>query len=339
MTEPLRISAADLANVPTQQTPPQQAPPPVEADSGSGAFWRSAWFYNPCAGLVAALIAGLLSELMFHATGAIEALDYSGLESEFDVVVVYAGIALTGGLIAAALASIELWVVRSNQRATLAAMIGGACGAVAGPVSFIAAGIVLMFLYEVFGSAVDSLAGATAFRAAAWLVFGAGIGAAAALPAKQAKLLLVSTAGGAAGGLVAGLTFDPLVLLTDMGGVSRIVGFALFAMCIGVAITSPTTIVRTAWLRVSAGPLAGKQFMLYRDSTSIGSLYESDVFLFKDPHVQSCHAVITRTATGYQLRPAGPVTINGRLLTVATLLAIGDQIQVGGTLFEYHARS
>jgi hypothetical protein len=47
------------------------------------------------------------------------------------------------------------------------------------------------------------------------------------------------------------------------------------------------------WLYVVAGPLAGKQFILYKSETSIGSRQESDIYLFKDPNILPRHAVIS----------------------------------------------
>ena len=51
---------------------------------------------------------------------------------------------------------------------------------------------------------------------------------------------------------------------------------------------------RTGWLKVTAGLIAGKQFILYRNPTFIGSGPECPIYLFRDPAVGRRHAAVPR---------------------------------------------
>jgi pSer/pThr/pTyr-binding forkhead associated (FHA) protein len=49
---------------------------------------------------------------------------------------------------------------------------------------------------------------------------------------------------------------------------------------------------KSAWLLMKAGPLAGKQFVLFRNPTVLGSAPKADVYLFKDESIEPRHALI-----------------------------------------------
>ena len=49
---------------------------------------------------------------------------------------------------------------------------------------------------------------------------------------------------------------------------------------------------KTAWLLMRAGPLAGKQFVMFRDTTVLGSSPKAEVYLFKDEAIEPRHALI-----------------------------------------------
>ncbi len=66
--------------------------------------------------------------------------------------------------------------------------------------------------------------------------------------------------------------------------------------------------LKDRWLYVTAGPLAGKQFILYKSETSIGSRQESDIYLFKDANILPRHAVIQINGARVQLRRAARCT-------------------------------
>jgi len=83
-----------------------------------------------------------------------------------------------------------------------------------------------------------------------------------------------------------------------------------------------------------AGPLAGKEFVLYKDPTSIGSSPKREIYLFKDPEVEPTHALIHRAGEGYEIEdqksPSG-THVNGRKVS-RQRLQNQDQIRVGQTV-------
>ena len=49
---------------------------------------------------------------------------------------------------------------------------------------------------------------------------------------------------------------------------------------------------KSAWLLMKAGPLAGKQFVVFRNPTVLGSSPKADIYLFKDEAIEPRHALI-----------------------------------------------
>ena len=51
-------------------------------------------------------------------------------------------------------------------------------------------------------------------------------------------------------------------------------------------------LARDAWLRMVAGPLAGKEFLIFKNLINVGASPKSDIYLFNDPGVAPHHATI-----------------------------------------------
>jgi hypothetical protein len=95
--------------------------------------------------------------------------------------------------------------------------------------------------------------------------------------------------------------------------------------------------LKDRWLYVSGGPLAGKQFILYKPQTRIGRDQSSDIYLFKDLAVQPQHAVIELRAGRAVLVAAAPTLVSGQPVTQRTLQN-GDLIQIGRYSFSYQEK-
>jgi predicted component of type VI protein secretion system len=94
------------------------------------------------------------------------------------------------------------------------------------------------------------------------------------------------------------------------------------------------------WLKVTAGLITGKQFILYRNPTFIGSGPECPIYLFRDPKVGKRHAAVHIVLGGFEIEnlPLGADTlINGKSVKRARLRA-GDVIQVGATKFLFQEK-
>jgi hypothetical protein len=147
--------------------------------------------------------------------------------------------------------------------------------------------------------------------------------------------------GAVLGGLTGGLLFDPisLVLTTADGQAtySRGVGFVCIGLLVGLFVGLVEGWTKTAWLLMRQGPLAGKQFILFRDTTVLGSSPKSEIYLFKDPAIEPRHAVIYNRGGRFEIEdcqtPEGTY-VNGIPIQRHWLLA-GDQIVLGKTVLEF----
>jgi hypothetical protein len=157
---------------------------------------------------------------------------------------------------------------------------------------------------------------------------------------RSRRKLLTGLAGGLVGGLVGGAAYDPLAAATgwpELGG--------LLALCaIGATAGGATGLIENAakrgWVRVTAGLIAGKQFILYRNPTFIGSGPDCQIYLFKDDKVGRRHAAIHLVPGGFELEdlPLGaPTLVNGKPAKRARLRH-GDRIGVGATTFLFQEK-
>lgn len=184
-------------------------------------------------------------------------------------------------------------------------------------------------------------------RGLAWAVVGLAVGVSQGLAAKSKKVLANGLVGGLVGGLLGGMLFDPVDRLlkgehwmepgTRGAEASRCVGFTVVGLGVGFFLGLVENLAKDAWLYMKAGPLRGKQFILYHDPTVVGSSPKCHVYLFKDPAVEPKHAHIVSHGNRHQVKdlgtPAG-IAVNGRKVK-AHVLSSGDQIRIGDTVLEY----
>src|SRR5579871_5465906 len=160
------------------------------------------------------------------------------------------------------------------------------------------------------------------------MVFGVAGGVVYGIVGQSMKKAKYGVLGGLIGAGIGGVIFDPLSFLTHGGAVSRIVGFLIFGVSTGIAMGLVESALKDRWLYVTAGPLAGKQFILYKPQTVIGSRQESDIYLFKDQTVLPQHASIEINGARVQVRALGNVYIAGQPVA-SRVLQDGDLIQIG----------
>jgi hypothetical protein len=178
-------------------------------------------------------------------------------------------------------------------------------------------------------------------RAAAWAVAAIPAGLGQGLAQRDKKVALNGLLGGVLGGLAGGLFFDPIsFVLTTADGqamASRAVGFTLIGLLVGLFVGLVEGWTKTAWLMMRQGPLAGKQFILFRDTTVLGSSPKSEIYLFKDPAIEPRHAVIYNRGGRFEIEdcqtPEGTY-VSGIPISKHTLRS-GDQIVLGKTVLEF----
>jgi len=150
--------------------------------------------------------------------------------------------------------------------------IGGAGGAVGGVIGQIA--------YGAFSGGRDVISFSAiilqiAVRAFAWGLVGLFIGLGQGVMMRAYQKIINGLIGGVVGGFLGG-------------------GMSVLGLCTGAAIGMVEEIRKEAWLTIVAGPLKGKQFIIYRSPTIIGSSPKADICLVKDPQVAPEHAHIQR---------------------------------------------
>jgi Inner membrane component of T3SS, cytoplasmic domain len=174
-------------------------------------------------------------------------------------------------------------------------------------------------------------------RGIGWAVFGVAGGLVYGIVDRSGKKIRYGILGGIIGAGLGGMIFDPISMLTATAAPSRAIGFGLFGLATGVAMGIVESALKDRWLYVAAGPLAGKQFILYKPVTAIGSSQQNDIYLFKDTSIQPQHASIELRRAQTFLHAAGPVYVSGQP-TRSRALQNGDLIQIGRYSFHFREK-
>ena len=246
---------------------------------------------------------------------------------------------VAGLFVAAALAAADRVVERDWSGAAVNGLVGATLGLIGG----LAVAMVVDRLFAVAVGGVDSAytaARQTAARSVSFGVLGLFLAAAPGVVMGSVKRMVIGMLGGLVGGLIGGLLFDPLSAAANPE-VGRLVCVASIGALAGLASALVENALKTGWLKVASGVIAGKQFVLYRDPTFIGSAPMSHIYLFRDPAVGRRHAAIHHTAAGgfevENLPPGGPTLVNGKPVSRSRLKP-GDQLSVGRTTFLFQEK-
>ncbi|HEY2352022.1 MAG TPA: FHA domain-containing protein [Candidatus Acidoferrum sp.] len=346
--QPIKITLDDLANI---QTAPA-APPVPMAEAGTaqarvygkvgdsvetetqtaeekGSIFLQAWFYLGLAGLLGAFLGWAICEHSF-----VDGFTVGRHWGNFVLIPAVITLECVGFAVA------ESIVERSARKALIRGLLA------------LPLGIVLAWAFDagaeiIFRLGINIIASAGVVswhnpsfwvvRGLAWVVIGAAGGVVYGIVGQSSKQIAYGALGGALGAMVGGLLFDPIAILTHGGATSRAVGFSLLGMATGIAIGLVESALKDRWLYVTAGPLAGKQFILYKPRTVIGSDQHSDIYLFKDSNIQPQHAVIEIAGARVQIRAMGNVFVAG-VPTKLHVLQSGNPLQIGRYAFRYQER-
>jgi hypothetical protein len=248
-----------------------------------------------------------------------------------------------GGFIAMALGAVEGVITAAWVRAVNGGLVGLAVGGAGGAVGAVLA----QFLYSAAGGGhmATPMIQQLLVRAIGWAVIGAFIGLGPGLQMMATRKIINGLLGGLLGGFIGGALFDPISMVFGvLGGAagtpSRLVGIVVTGLCTGLAIGMVEELRKEAWLLVAAGPLAGKQFILYKQETWIGSAPGMDIPLVKDQSIAPKQCVIEASGRGHTLRDAGSggTMLSGRPVAESRLQS-GDAIQIGATILHYQTRA
>jgi heme/copper-type cytochrome/quinol oxidase subunit 3 len=288
-----------------------------------------AWVYLGIAGLLGAFVAWALCEPSFSDQGMQRGIGNILLLPTFVT------------LMSVAFALAESIVERSTRKALTRCIIALVLGAILGFVF----NIVAQFVYQtgsrsLYNAGTKLSAQSPAhwlIRAIAWSVFGVTGGIVYGIAGQSAKKCLYGILGGVIGAGIGGFVFDPVSLAAGSAGPSRCLGLAIVGACTGMAIGLVESALKDRWLYVSAGPLAGKQFILYKQQTTLGRDQANDIYLFKDPTIAAHHAVIDSRSGRAVIVASGQTFVGGQPITQKVLQS-GDSVQIGRYIFNYQEK-
>jgi hypothetical protein len=257
------------------------------------------------------------------------------------------------GLIGLFIGAADGLVCRLTRRALL-------CGAVGLLVGFVG-GFISSFIGDIVYGPLNHLAQRTEAaggglatvgfvlqvigRSLAWCLAGSTMGLAQGIALRSNRLLVYGLLGGVIGGLLGGLLFDPIDVILlgpdkPSAAWSRLIGFAVIGLSVGGMIGIVELLARDAWLRMTQGPLTGKEFMIFKDVMSVGSSPRSDIYLFNDPQVAEQHAILRAVGDECEIearQSTSPVLLNNRSVTRGRLRH-GDNVTIGRTSFIFQQR-
>jgi hypothetical protein len=234
------------------------------------------------------------------------------------------------------------------ESALRAALGGLALGAVGGAISGAVAEAIFEQMVESIISGADSFSELTDLyssaqfyfaRALGWAIFGAGAGLALGVARRSSRAALNGAIGGVVGGALGGLVFHFASIKVEDEAMAQLAGFAVVGLGIGAAVGLVEVARRQAWLKIVAGGMLGKEFILYHQVTNLGSSPQCEVTLIKDSRVAPFHCRIDDRGGRYSITAyeGAEVRVNGTPVTNHWLRA-GDTVELGGTSLTYQER-
>ena len=263
--------------------------------------------------------------------------------------------ALVAGLIGLFVGAADGVICRLPRRAILCGVVGLIVGIVGGFIFSIAANLAYTPLTKLAMSQSnedsESMLSTFGFiiqmfgRGLAWCLAGVAMGLGQGIALRSKRLLVYGLLGGVVGGLLGGLLFDPIDLMLlgpdkPSAHISRLIGFTVIGACVGAMIGLVELLARDAWLRMTQGPLSGKEFLLFKDVMNVGASPRSDIYLFNDALVAKDHAIIRSVGDECEIEAREsmhPVLVNNRTVT-RSRLRHGDNVTIGRTVFVFQRR-
>jgi predicted component of type VI protein secretion system len=118
------------------------------------------------------------------------------------------------------------------------------------------------------------------------------------------------------------------------------VGFTIVGLCVGLMIGIVQLLTRDAWLRMIDGPLAGKEFLFYKDNMTLGASPKCEIYLFNDSRIIDRHAALRVSGDSFEIQSLdadAQVLVNDRTIRQARLRH-GDRITIGSTSFIFQMK-
>ena len=305
----------------------------------------SSWFYLSIASGLGALLAWAVMEPFFQ--------EGANRQDEFPIANLLL-FPVVAGAIGLFLGAAEGIMCRNLSRASLCGIVGLGVGFGGGLISIFVGGFIMLIMKQIAFQFWDHprpgvMPGGFALvilmmgRAAAWAVAAIPPGLGQGIALREKKIVLNGLVGGVMGGLLGGLLFDPIAKLfeaSQRATVSRGIGLTIIGLSVGLFVGLVEGWTKTAWLLMRAGPLAGKQFVLFRDTTVLGSSPKAEVYLFKDEAIEPRHALIYNRGGRFEIEDCN--TRDGTYVNGVPIrrqaLNHGDQVVLGKTVLEFQLK-
>lgn len=261
---------------------------------------------------------------------------------------------LIAGAVGLAVGAVEGIVCHMLWRAVIAGLVGMIVGLIGGFLSSIPSELLYASMNSLAikqAAEQGTMVGGFSFfiqiigRSIAWGLAGMAMGLGQGVALRSGRLLTYGFLGGIIGGLVGGILFDPIdFMIVGMENPSahwsRMVGFTVIGLSVGVMIGVVQLLTRNAWLRMTKGPLAGKEFLFFKDTMTIGASPKCEIYLFNDPKVSDRHATLRTIGDNFEVESNSsnmPVLVNDRSVR-RSKLRHGDRITIGETSFIFQMK-
>ncbi|MAT70434.1 MAG: hypothetical protein CMJ58_13025 [Planctomycetaceae bacterium] len=350
MPDPIRITDADL-NSPAVNDYVETQKYLSRDESTEQAPWiirviYANWFYLSIAAMIGGLVGWALIEPWFT--------DEDLADDQFDLAA-FLMFPVVAGCVGLFLGAAEGIICRNPLRAIKCGFTALGVGFLGGLIALVPTGMVFTLMSVLAVQLWENPQAGAMPTGVALLVLMMGRGAAwaiAAIPAgmgqgialRERKIIINGLVGAVLGGLLGGLLFDPIYLAfvgdTGEADLSRAVGFGVIGLLVGLFVGLVEGWTKTAWLLMRKGPLAGKQFILFKDATVMGSSPKADVYLFKDDAIEPRHAIVTNRGGRFEIEDgntADGTYVNG-VPVKRQILHDGDQIVLGKTVLEFSVK-
>jgi hypothetical protein len=273
-------------------------------------------------GLLAGLAAWPAAELVLH------------FQSRFTSYLPFLAVlgAVTGALLGAVFGAAEGITSRIKSRipagmllGALIGLAGGAVGLLAGQAALWLFGEAALHSYRSFRTVVLPVS-----RAIGWAVLGLFVGVGEGVRAASPKKAVVGIIGGVVGGLAGGLALEYAALLFPRLAYPRLIGFLILGLAIGVFYGLVERGLSYGVLRLLAGPLKGKEFLLNQRRLNIGRARSNQIALpgYQVADRQASIRIRRGEITLVNLEPKVAVLVNERKVEEARL-KYGDVLAIG----------
>jgi hypothetical protein len=248
--------------------------------------------------------------------------------------------ALFGVIMGAFFGSGQGLTAKERGKIVRGTLMGAAAGAVGGIVGFLAGqGLLFLVVRQAFTSYRNQqLIAVPLARIVGWAILGIAVGVSEGLRARSLKKTLVGGGGGLLGGVLGGASIEYLRTLYPELIYTRLIGFAVFGLLIGICYSLLERRVSLGILRILNGPRRGKEYSFAQNRLTAGSGHKNDIVLDGYSQVVPKHArfkvsgkdVYVQTLDEKEGDEKGAkISVNEQPVKTEQLLKYEDVIQIG----------